>query len=85
MTASYTCCGTSIYLVLVMLLFRFRSDDRQLHMLWHQCLLTFAQRYKGDLCQEQKQELFAIIRKHFHPEISPEIRRELESQASTRK
>ncbi|KAL8578685.1 hypothetical protein ACOMHN_045674 [Nucella lapillus] len=64
---------------------RFRSDDRQLHVLWHQCLLTFAQRYKGDLCQGQKQELFVIIRKHFHPEISPEIRRELESQASTRK
>lgn len=64
---------------------RFRNDDRVMPVLWHQALLTFAQRYKGDLYQGQKEELFELMRTHFHPEISPEIRRELESQASTRK
>lgn len=64
---------------------RFLDDDRQMHVLWHQALLTFAQRYKTEMYEGQKKELFALMRKHFHPEISPEIRRELESQNSTRK
>ena len=46
-------------------------------MLWHQTLLVFAQRYKTDLEAEQKEGLKALMRKHTHRAITPEIRREL--------
>ena len=57
--------------------FRFQMDRRELPVLWHQCLLTFAQRYKGDLSSEQKEALMDILRVHVHPGITPEVRREL--------
>ncbi|XP_076470459.1 bystin-like [Babylonia areolata] len=63
---------------------RFMRDERQMPVLWHQALLTFAQRYKGDLYQGQKDELYKLMGKHFHPEITPEVRRELDSHVSTR-
>ncbi|XP_034979784.1 bystin [Zootoca vivipara] len=55
----------------------FRTDRRTLPVLWHQCLLTFAQRYKEDLSSEQKEALLELLKFHSHPQISPEIRREL--------
>ncbi|XP_062975257.1 bystin [Elgaria multicarinata webbii] len=55
----------------------FRTDRRTLPVLWHQCLLTFAQRYKEDLSSEQKEALLELLKFHSHAHISPEIRREL--------
>ncbi|KAH0618841.1 hypothetical protein JD844_018338 [Phrynosoma platyrhinos] len=55
----------------------FRTDKRTLPVLWHQCLLTFAQRYKEDLSSEQKEALLELLKFHSHTQISPEIRREL--------
>ena len=46
-------------------------------MLWHQSLLTFAQRYKSDISTEQKEALLELIKKKSHHEITQEIRREL--------
>ena len=46
-------------------------------VLWHQALLTFAQRYKSDVSSEQKEALLELLKKHSHPEITHEIRREL--------
>ena len=34
---------------------RFEQDSRTLPVLWHQCLLVFAQRYKHDISSEQKE------------------------------
>ncbi|MBN3271363.1 BYST protein, partial [Polyodon spathula] len=56
---------------------RFRSDKRELPVLWHQSLLTLAQRYKEDLSSEQKGALLELLKVHTHPSISAEIRREL--------
>ena len=55
----------------------FGNDSRDLPVLWHQCLLTFVQRYKEDISVEQKEALVDLIRKKFHHEISPEVRREI--------
>lgn len=35
----------------------FKSDTRELPVLWHQALLTFCQRYKEDISTEQKESL----------------------------
>ncbi|XP_035693133.1 bystin-like [Branchiostoma floridae] len=56
---------------------RFVSDKRQLPVLWHQCLLTFVQRYKEDLASEQKEAMIDLLRAQTHEQITPEIRREL--------
>lgn len=56
---------------------RFMKDDRNLPVLWHQCLLVFVQRYKEDMSSEQKESLFELMRKHSHDKITPDIRREL--------
>ncbi|XP_072886928.1 LOW QUALITY PROTEIN: bystin [Hemitrygon akajei] len=61
---------------------RFQADKRTLPVLWHQCLLTFAQRYKEDLSSEQKDSLVELLRIHHHPSISAEIRRELVNSKS---
>jgi len=61
---------------------RFQQDDRELPVIWHQCLLTFIQRYKEDLTIEEKEALKNLMRKHQHPGVTPEIRRELFSSRS---
>lgn len=58
---------------------RFRTEKRELPVLWHQCLLTLVQRYKADLATEQKEALLELLRVQPHPQLSPEIRRELQS------
>lgn len=60
----------------------FRNDKRELPVLWHQSLLTLAQRYKADLASEQKAALLELLKVQTHPQISPEIRRELQNSAS---
>ena len=56
---------------------RFTSDQRELPVLWHQSLLTFVQRYKEDMAQEQKDAILELVRTHNHHEITAEVRREL--------
>ncbi|XP_002735758.1 bystin-like [Saccoglossus kowalevskii] len=56
---------------------RFLHDKRQLPVLWHQCLLTFVQRYKQDISTEQKEALIDLLRNQSHEQITPEIRREI--------
>ncbi|XP_077300120.1 bystin [Arctopsyche grandis] len=58
---------------------RFERDNRMLPVLWHQALLTFAQRYKADISIEQREALLILLRKQSHPTITAEIRRELQS------
>uniref|UniRef100_M3ZFR6 Bystin n=1 Tax=Xiphophorus maculatus TaxID=8083 RepID=M3ZFR6_XIPMA len=60
----------------------FRSEKRVLPVLWHQSLLTLAQRYKADLAAEQKEALLELLRIQTHPLISAEIRRELQNSES---
>lgn len=57
---------------------KFRSDKRELPVLWHQSLLTFCQRYKQDVSSEQKQALLEICKIHHHHTITEEVRRELQ-------
>lgn len=58
---------------------RFENDKREMPVLWHQSLLTFVQRYKNDISSEQKEALFALLRKQNHFKVTPEIRRELQA------
>ncbi|RYY34506.1 hypothetical protein EON62_03235, partial [archaeon] len=46
-------------------------------LVWHQSLLTLAQRYKADLTQDQKEMLKELMHIHSHAGITPEVRREL--------
>ena len=55
----------------------FTRESRRLPVLWHQCLLVFAQRYKTDLEPEQKEGMKPLLRAHEHRAITPEVRREL--------
>ncbi len=57
---------------------RFRREERQLPVLWHQCLLTFVQRYKSHINSEQRDALLEIARIHTH-KFTHEIRRELQN------
>ncbi|KAJ2556632.1 snoRNA-binding rRNA-processing protein [Coemansia sp. RSA 1933] len=56
---------------------RFKREERQLPVLWHQSFLVFVQRYKADLTPEQKDVLLGVLKAQYHPEISEEIRREI--------
>lgn len=60
----------------------FRSEKRMLPVLWHQSFLTLAQRYKADLASEQKVSLLELLKIQMHPQISAEIRRELQNSES---
>ncbi|KAH8830543.1 Bystin-domain-containing protein [Flagelloscypha sp. PMI_526] len=56
---------------------RTRGDSEKLPVLWHQSLLVFTQRYASDLTPDQKDALLDVVKATSHPQISPEIRREL--------
>ncbi|TFB05168.1 hypothetical protein CCMA1212_002582 [Trichoderma ghanense] len=54
------------------------SDYRaKLPVIWHQSLLAFAQRYKGDITEDQREALLDLLLTHGHSAIGPEVRREL--------
>jgi essential nuclear protein 1 len=55
----------------------FIEDERSLPVLWHQALLVFCQRYKNEVQDQARESLRLVMKKHFHPKITPEIRREL--------
>ncbi|OZC11465.1 Bystin [Onchocerca flexuosa] len=56
---------------------RFRKEERQLPVLWHQSLLAFAQRYKNDISDEQRVALLELTKVQNHYQITPEVCREL--------
>ncbi|KAI5965093.1 ENP1 [Candida theae] len=49
----------------------------QLPVVWHKAFLSFAQRYKNDITDDQRDFLLETVRQRFHHAIGPEIRREL--------
>ena len=53
----------------------FDKETRQLPVLWHQALLTFAQRYKLELDFQQLKDLKELLRIQNHYQMTPEIRR----------
>ncbi|KAF8897176.1 Bystin-domain-containing protein [Infundibulicybe gibba] len=54
-----------------------KGEAEKLPVLWHQSLLVFVQRYASDLTPDQKDALLDVVRATPHPQIGPEIRREL--------
>ncbi|KAH8331964.1 hypothetical protein KR067_005052 [Drosophila pandora] len=58
---------------------RFENDKRELPVLWHQSLLTFAQRYKNDISSEQRDALLQLLKKKSHFKITADVRRELQA------
>lgn len=53
------------------------SSAHKLPVLWHQCLLAFAQRYRNDITEDQREALLDLIQAKGHAAIGPEVRREL--------
>lgn len=53
-----------------------------LPIVWYKAFLAFAQRYKNDITDDQRDFLLETLRQRFHPAIGPEIRRELISGSS---
>ncbi|KAL7276672.1 snoRNA-binding rRNA-processing protein [Rhizina undulata] len=56
---------------------RFKSVQDTLPLLWHQSFLAFAQRYKNDITEDQRDVLLDVILVKGHPLVGPEVRREL--------
>lgn len=53
------------------------ARDAKLPVLWHQCLLAFAQRYRNDISEDQREALLDLLLVRGHKDIGPEVRREL--------
>ncbi|KAK5698785.1 snoRNA-binding rRNA-processing protein [Elasticomyces elasticus] len=51
--------------------------DHKFPVLWHQCLLAFAQRYKNEITEDQREALLDLLLVRGHKQIGPEVRREL--------
>ncbi|KAK5166810.1 hypothetical protein LTR04_000220 [Oleoguttula sp. CCFEE 6159] len=54
-----------------------KQEDYRLPVLWHQCLLAFAQRYRNDITEDQREALLDLLLVRGHRDIGPEVRREL--------
>lgn len=52
-------------------------QPQKLPVLWHQCLLVFAQRYRNDITEDQREALLDLLLVRGHKDIGPEVRREL--------
>ncbi|KAL7461985.1 hypothetical protein ACHAXS_002389 [Conticribra weissflogii] len=64
---------------------RFKDDENaELPVLWHQALLVFVQRYKGEVGKEGRDQLRDLMKVHYHPKITTEVRRELFGSAAFR-
>ena len=55
----------------------FRDVDAEMPLVWHNALLTFAQRYRSDLQDFQLELLRELLHVQFHKYVTPEIRRVL--------
>ncbi|KAL2135970.1 hypothetical protein VTI74DRAFT_6019 [Chaetomium olivicolor] len=53
------------------------SAPKALPVIFHQCMLVFAQRYRNDITEDQREALLDLLLNHGHDKIAPEIRREL--------
>ncbi|KAK3294816.1 Bystin-domain-containing protein [Chaetomium fimeti] len=53
------------------------DGPRSLPVIFHQCMLVFAQRYRNDITEDQREALLDLLLSHGHDKIAPEIRREL--------
>jgi essential nuclear protein 1 len=49
----------------------------KLPVIWHQSLLAFSERYKGDITEDQREALLDLLLTHGHSAIGPEVRRQL--------
>ena len=49
----------------------------KLPVLWHQSLLSFAQRYRNDITEDQRESLLDLLLVRGHKDIGPEVRKEL--------
>lgn len=56
---------------------KFNGRDVKLTKGWYRAFLAFAQIYKNDITDDQRDFLLETIRQRFHPGFGPEIRREL--------
>ncbi|KAL1965440.1 hypothetical protein VTN77DRAFT_5696 [Rasamsonia byssochlamydoides] len=56
---------------------RAAAKDFKLPVLWHQSLLVFAQRYRNDITEDQREALLDLLLVRGHKDIGPEVRREL--------
>ncbi|EJD54136.1 Bystin-domain-containing protein [Auricularia subglabra TFB-10046 SS5] len=54
-----------------------KTQGTKLPVLWHQSLLVFVQRYASNLSADQKDALLDVVRVAPHPQIGPEVRREI--------
>lgn len=50
---------------------------QKLPVIWHQCLLAFAQRYRDDITEDQREALLDLLLVRGHKQVGPEVRREL--------
>ncbi|TQS33705.1 hypothetical protein Golomagni_05941 [Golovinomyces magnicellulatus] len=55
----------------------FQVKESKLPVIWHQCLLVFAQRYRNDITEDQREALLDLLLVKGHHKIGPEVRREL--------
>lgn len=53
------------------------AAQAKLPVIWHQCLLAFAQRYRNEITEDQREALLDLLLTHGHHKIGPEVRREL--------
>lgn len=53
------------------------KNNGNLPVIWHQCLLVFAQRYRNDITEDQREALLDLLLVRGHKDIGPEVRREL--------
>ena len=53
------------------------SKEAKLPVLWHQSLLVFAQTYRNEITEDQREALLDLLLARGHKEIGPEVRREL--------
>ncbi|GMG21788.1 unnamed protein product [[Candida] boidinii] len=56
-----------------------KVDAPPMPLVWHKAFLAFAQRYKNDITDDQRDFLMEVLRQRGHREIGPEIRRELQA------
>lgn len=53
------------------------SKESKLPVLWHQSFLIFAQTYRNEITEDQREALLDLLLARGHKDIGPEVRREL--------
>jgi essential nuclear protein 1 len=51
----------------------FMGTEEKQPLLWHRAIFDFVKKYSKDILQEQRDSLAQLLRKHGHPQITPEI------------